>query len=599
MRLPIPYLSFFMLLFAVSAVLGVQFAYDRALTNMALAAVLGSVALYFAIVYFVRSWLAIRLVSGLVLLIATGLAVVFITQYGYQDYPETPRGIEEFGNVTTLRYDLGISLHPNAVAAFLGVTVPLGLMRALTSQAFPRKMSWILCTVIILYAIFLTYSRGAYVALAAVTMLSATIFILRRLPRRTALFIIGLGIIVQGPDDLPLLSSAFSRATDRGRLYQNSLGLAEDYAFTGIGLGDTFAMVYSRYVLMIRVPYLTYAHNLPLAVWLNQGLLGLLSFAGIIITLYTLVYRVMRTVEPLRRLFHGAWLGATVALLHGLTDSPQYADNRWIMPMLFIAIGLTAAGGRVAVTSGLHEGLTPTPVNWRRILVVIAPIVLIVAGIIIFRQPLMAAWYTNLGAVDEARAELAPGPGSIEDQRGDDTRPVVLTESERETYYDSAEAYYRQALALDSTYPNGSRRLGNLLVGRGQYEEAVPLLEAAFATEPGNPAAIKGLALAYVWVGRLEDAVRAAALHDNPDDIASELNTWGNFHNGEGHPLLAARAWETAQLMQPAVNVTVWMRIADSYRSAGDPDNARRWYERVLDIQPDNGDAQQGLALLS
>jgi O-antigen ligase len=605
-RLPTWFLNFFMLLFAVSAVLGVLPAYDRSLTTTALIAILASVALYFAIAYLTRSWLAVRMVSGVVILASTLLALYFITQFGYQGYPETPTLIEQFGRITTLPIRFGEYLHPNAVAAFLGVAVPLGITRALSSRYVWRKGFWALCSLIIVYALFLTYSRGSWLALGAATALVIVLGILKRLPRRVAFVVVGIGlialaaglvtIIILGTDNLPFLASVFSTASSRGQLYRNSLYLLGDYPYSGIGLGDTFAMVYSRYALLIFVPFLTYAHNLPLAVWLNHGLLGLLSFGGIIIALYALVYRVMRTAEP-RRLFHGAWLGVTVGLLHGLTDAPQYADHRWVMPMLFIALGLTVAGGRIAVVE-MDEYEAPQPVYWRRRIALTAAVVVMLAGVLaIFNRPLMAAWYTNLGAIDEARAELAPGPGSIPDSIGQETSStVVLTETERRAYFASAEAWYRKALDADASYPNANRRLGNLLVNLGRYDEAVPFLETAFATEPTYGATIKGLGLAYVWVGRIDDAVRTIGLHDDPGSIAEELGTWGYFHNEQDRPLLAARAWEAAQFMYPdSVNIDVWLLIADTYRSANDADSARRWYERVLEVEPDNQWAQDGL----
>ncbi len=608
-RLPTWFLNFFMLLFAVSAVLGVLPAYDQNLTTTALTAILTSAALYFAIAYLTRSWLAVRIVSGIVIGIATLLALYFITPFGYQDYPETPPLIEQFGRATTLPIRFGEYLQPNAVAAFLGVAAPLGIARALSSRYVWRKGFWALGSLVILYAIFLTFSRGTWLALAAVAVLVIALGILRRLPRRIALAVVGIGVIALaaglvaiatlGADSFPFLDSAFSTASSRGQLYRNSLYLLGDFLYTGIGLGDTFAMVYSRYALLIFVPFLTYAHNLPLAVWLNQGLLGLLSFGGIMVAFYALVYRVIRAAEP-RRLFHGAWLGVTVALLHGLTDAPQYAEHRWVMPMLFIALGLTIAGGRIAVAE-VDEYEAPQPAFWRRRIALAAAVVVILAGMLaIFNRPLLAAWYTNRGAIDEARAELAPGPGSIDDQIGADTSSlVVLTEAERETYFASAEAWYRNALEADPGYPNANRRLGNLLVNLGRYEAGVPLLETAFAAEPTYGATIKGLGLAYVWVGRVDDAVRTIALHDDLDSIAAELNTWGDFRSSQNRPLLAARAWETAQLMYPnSVNIVVWLRIADTYRTADDPDSARRWYARVLEIEPDNPSAREGLEQL-
>jgi hypothetical protein len=73
------------------------------------------------------------------------------------------------------------------------------------------------------------------------------------LPREIAVPVVGIGVIVAvagfiavialGPERLPFLGSAFARVSDRGVLFQNSLHLARDYLFTGIGLGDSFGMV--------------------------------------------------------------------------------------------------------------------------------------------------------------------------------------------------------------------------------------------------------------------------------------------------------------------------------------------------------------------
>jgi tetratricopeptide (TPR) repeat protein len=241
------------------------------------------------------------------------------------------------------------------------------------------------------------------------------------------------------------------------------------------------------------------------------------AFVGIVASVYVLVYRVMSHTSP-RRLFHGAWLGVTATLVHGLVDARHYADIAWVMPVLFAAIGLAIAAGRTAMHE-IEAYEAPQPVYWRRWVAVAAGTILVpVASFAIFSRTIMAAWYTNLGAIDEARAELAPGPGSISDQIGQETTTrVVLNVAQREPYYASAEDWYRRALETEASYHNASRRLGNLLVKRDRFDEAGPLLEAALAAEPDYPAAIKGLGLAYVWVGRTDDAARVFSLHPDPE----------------------------------------------------------------------------------
>ncbi len=590
-RSPLLPLNLFMLLFAFSAILGVWPAYDPNLSLGAMAALLLSVALYFGVAYLARSPARVRAASIIALLVAAAFGLYFVTQYDYFGF-QKGGFISRLGDMTSFLPNLrGFTPFPNAAATFLEVAVPLGVALAVSSRKTASKIAWAVATLIVAYAIFLTASRGAWVALVAVAGLALALVVLSRLPRRAATLLVGLGVIAAiagllaivalGPDRLPFLASTFSRASDRGRLFQNSLYLAGDYAFTGIGLGDTFGMVYSRYSLLIFVPYLTYAHNLPLSVWLNQGLLGLIAMGGAVVAFYLYVRRVNRLAQP-PAAFHGAWLGATATLLHGLTDAPQYAGgNRWAMPMLFAWMGLTAAAGELALREARPDTSTPSRSLVRPI--VAGALVMAMALLVIFSQPIRAAWHTNLGAIDETRAELAPG----------------RERAERRAGYETAGSAYRTALDIDPAWPNANRRAGNLAVNLDRFDEAVPLLEASYTREPDNPAAIKGLGLAYTWVGRSQDAARLLLRLDDPASMSSELYTWANYRLEQNQPLLAAYAFEAAQAMYPdSTGLNVWLAIAEAYRAADRLDAARAWYNRVLEVEPDNERARQALQAL-
>ncbi len=584
-------LNLSMLLFALSVVLGVLPAYDPGLSTNALVTILLSVALYFAVVYLARST-TIRVVAIASLIIAVVFGLYFILQYGHQDYPEKGGIIARLGDLTTLLPDLGgFSPFPNAAATFLEAAVPLGIALTLSSRIRASRFALAIGTLIVAYAVFLTASRGSWLALAGSGGIALALTLLARLPRRAATIAIGVGlvaiavvlvaIVILGPDRLPILSSTFSRATDRGRLYQNSLYVAGDYAFTGAGLGDIFPMVYSRYGLLLQVPFLSYAHNLPLSVWLNQGLLGLIALAGLVVSLYLFVYRVGRDARP-SAVFHGAWLGVTAALLHGLTDAPQYATgDRWATPMMFVGMGLAAASGRLALRAiASPEGRDARSLP--RAVWIAVPAVFIVLAVV-FNRPIIARWHTNMGAIAETRAELADR----------------LSRDQRQDGFAAAIAEYQAALALDPAQSNANRRLGNLLVNLNRFDEAVPLLESAYANEPSNPAAAKGLGLAYTWVGRMDDAARTFLLLDDPAAMNQELYVWANYRLEQDRPLLAAYAYEAARAMYPeTTGVVVWLAIADSYHDADQVEAARVWYNRVLEVEPDNEHARQALQAL-
>ena len=83
----------------------------------------------------------------------------------------------------------------------------------------------------------------------------------------------------------------------------------------------------------------------------------------------------------------------------------------------------------------------------------------------------------------------------------------------------------------------------------------------------------------------------------DPLGMAQELDVWGVYRTEEKDYLLSAYAFETSETIRGSVSsIPGWMRIGDTYRLAEELDHARHWYERVLEVEPDNADALQRLA---
>lgn len=564
-------------LFVLSALLlGTAPSYDPDLNRPILIGILAGGVAYFLLAHALPDWDVAYWIGRGVMLVGTAYAGLVGLQFAYQNW-----GTDAFsiilraGNLTTFLPNFGIFLgHPNAAATFLESMIPFGVFLVMTSRRWILKAFWGFCTLICLYAIVLTFSRGAFVALGVTLLIAGMV-----LPRSKWVRLGALVLLVVGVAGLMLTTAGSEWVLSRFELYRSSLYVATDYLYTGVGLGETFPLIYSRYGLLIQVPFLTYAHNLILSVWMGQGLPGLVTFGLLIITFYRLVWRVLHS-EP-RRLFHAAWLGVTVTLVHGLFDSRHYVEALWLMPQLFGLIGLTAAMGSLTLYVNRRTNITYFPWRW----FASAGAALVVA-VVLFNTTLRAAWYTNMGALAETRAELSES--------------LVLPQ--RQELNLEAQANYQHALELDPQWPNANRRSGNLYVKMEAFEQAVGPLEIASVHEPDNPAAIKGLGLAYVWTGRLEEA--AALFHrlSNPREMSQELTVWGGWRGGpeKQQPLLAAYAYETAQLMYPdEVVIPYWLEIAWLYQAAGQVEQARRWYERVLAEEPGNETAQQAVANLN
>lgn len=558
-------------LFALSAVLGLWPAYDPLLSYPTLAVTLASVIACAALAHGLRSARAVRLWAAVLWGMGLALALYFIAQYAYHLSAEKISAIATLGRLTTFLPNVhGPVFHPNALASML--LAPLCLGAGLWVSASARAGRWIFAvgTVIQLYALVLTVSRGAWTALGLAALIAVALA--ARWPRRIKTAALGGGALVLiigftallliGPANIPIIGSRLSLITTRLALYRESLILASDYAFTGLGLGDVFPAVYARYSQFSQVLLIQFhAHNVWLAAWLNQGALGVMALGGLLLAVYWRASRAEQT-----PVLAAGLMGLTAVVLHGLTDAPQYAGRYATLPVFMAAIGLTIAASRGA-----------PPQKWPRWIWAAPALGLGLCGI--FYRPLMAAWHTNLGAVAETRGTFAP----------------ALSDDERAALYAQAQSAYARALTFEARWPNANRRLGNLLLNQRGFNSAVPFLETAYVREADYPATIKGLGLAYAWEGRTAEAASVLLNFPNPVAMGDELYTWGNYWRGQQQPLAAAYSFETAQAMFPTVNVDVWLLIGDTYREAKETDSARRWYERVLQIEASNERALRAL----
>jgi cytochrome c-type biogenesis protein CcmH/NrfG len=200
--------------------------------------------------------------------------------------------------------------------------------------------------------------------------------------------------------------------------------------------------------------------------------------------------------------------------------------------MLLGVLGLAVALGHLASDEDEEVGGGDSRVSYRLWGGLgIAAIVLIVGGAIVFWRPLLGAWYANLGAVQQTRAELASD----------------LDDSTREATTIAAVNNFARALHVRPVQPAANRRLGLMALDRQNFETAVLYLEQAYRQEPDNQATLKALGLAYVWTGQLDRAEPLLQQRDDLDEVIEELGNWSSWWAGQGRPELAAYAGEMAQ----------------------------------------------------
>ncbi|HOU11893.1 MAG TPA: O-antigen ligase family protein [Anaerolineae bacterium] len=340
-----------------------------------------------------------------------------------------------------------------------------------------RLQYWGIATgLVMLAALPLTGSRGAWIALGAALGLATLWQGARRCGRawlRIGVFTGGLTVGVLLGGWLVVRSGLWATVihhpdiANRLWIFLRGLLLVRDYPFTGSGLGH-FALVDSTYAQLIHVPTLPFSHALLLDVAVEQGVVGTLAMIAVWISaLWQGLWALARAEKRLPLLGAGL-LALIVIIVHGLGDDALYS-SRW-SAFLWMPVGVIVAAQRDA---------SDVPVWQRRIERIGAAALAVGLAVALFalRQALVPAWYANLGALAQTRAEL---PWYNYQQFDNPTLDQIRQRGD----FSVAEAYFNLALTFDTGQPTARTRLAQMALARGDYDAA--LLHAQAAWDAGH-----------------------------------------------------------------------------------------------------------------
>lgn len=304
-------------------------------------------------------------------LLALGAALAFLGLF----WMEWPRGyifpVPAVLQRLREQYPLPIqeSVNKNVLA---GVLVPL-LGLALAAVPAPRgRWRWplrglaALAVVTIGGMVVLSQSRGSW--MAALTAL----YVLIALSWRPAWAGVVLGPVAllvlhwQG-QLLPLLTRTLAlqqgKLVGRYELWSRALYAAQDFVFTGIGMGTFPKVVPLLYPLFLYGPNaeLTHAHNLLLQVMVDLGVFGLIAFLAMIGITALLIHRGMNMASPEDRslvwILRGSAAGLSAALVHGLVDA--IAWNTRPAFLIWALWGLAVGTALTLCTRNAHRAIPP------------------------------------------------------------------------------------------------------------------------------------------------------------------------------------------------------------------------------------------------
>ncbi len=282
--------------------------------------------------------------------------------------------LQKFGILTTLFYQVGdISFNqylgdnfrafgpfesPNYLAMYIVpiLFLTIGIMQnAKCKMQKIWKVMFNLTLILPLIALIFTKSRAGIIALAVSLSLLLIFWIYQNLKSKAGKVIIISGSLILYSVFLILVTKYGLRPeTDSARfeIYSYSWQMIVENPIFGIGLGGfqnyLSAIPISVSFREIILPYAYHPHNLYMSLWLNVGLLGLISFIGIVVCVIGQYF----VNNPGKKRLNNAGIFMILALvsilIHGILDTTYFKNDLSAIFWVTIALILTQTDLKLA-----------------------------------------------------------------------------------------------------------------------------------------------------------------------------------------------------------------------------------------------------------
>ncbi|GAI12420.1 unnamed protein product, partial [marine sediment metagenome] len=206
-----------------------------------------------------------------------------------------------------------------------------------------RRKLWLgLALLLMILALIFSFSRGAWLG-AIGAMISYGFWEKKaRLKVAIALFVATI-VLLSLPSLRGRLASIanLSHGLTRERIYiwKASWDMIKAHPLLGVGMGN-FPFTYEKYMVEgAKISNPSFAHNIFLNIWVEGGLLALLSFVGIVIITFVKGFRLIRSLSGLSRAVAVASFSALLGILiHNQVDCILYSMH--VGPIFWLLVGM-------------------------------------------------------------------------------------------------------------------------------------------------------------------------------------------------------------------------------------------------------------------
>lgn len=250
--------------------------------------------------------------------------------------------------------------NPNAFAEVLVMLLPLAAALVLGSRTLWGRIAALVPLGLGVVALAMTYGRASYIGFAVSMVVFVFLWKRKILP---ALLLLGVALFPFLPDTvfnriLTIFNSKDTSTASRFPLYEAALRMVAERPIRGAGLG-TDAVRYAIRELNLyhgAAPFV-HAHNTFLQIWLETGLLGVVSFFAAMVHTVKSAGRVSK-MEHCPNEVRLVTIGAAAALAGTLVNS--LADYLWnyprVMVVFWFVFAILLSGVKLAKASAHTHG---------------------------------------------------------------------------------------------------------------------------------------------------------------------------------------------------------------------------------------------------
>ncbi len=283
------------------------------------------VIMFFLIVNALNSWKKIKIAIWLIVILTVVLAVQGIYQarngIGWAGQPVVFDMEKNTQRITWI----GIFNDPNDLALAFVIGVGFLLSFIFGNSRMMTKVVSLPLIAILLYGIYLTSSRGGFVALGA----TVTFYFLRRMKNKKFALMVGgvilLAIMIGGPVRLAGMSAEEDSAYGRIDAWHEGFQMLKSSPLFGVGYG------------MFTEDYPRTAHNSYILVAAEEGLVGFIIWIALIYLCFKGLRLLTEKNESIRQYSAGLEAGLCGYL------SASYFLSRSYVPVLYILLALASA----------------------------------------------------------------------------------------------------------------------------------------------------------------------------------------------------------------------------------------------------------------